>query len=142
MILTEGEYEKGHFFAPTLFDEVTPQMRIAQEEIFGPVLSVLEVKKLEEAIALNNSSEYGLSSSLYTQDVNRAHQAMRDLRTGIVYINAGTIGSEVHLPFGGIRHTGNGHREAGQASLDTFSEWKSIYVDYSGRLQRAQIDTN
>ena len=141
-IVSEGEYQHGFFFAPTLLDEVTPDMRVAKEEIFGPVLSVLEVGNLEDAIALNNSSEYGLSSSLYTQDVNRAHQAMRDLRTGIVYINAGTIGSEVHLPFGGIRHTGNGHREAGQAALDTFSEWKSIYVDYSGRLQRAQIDTN
>ncbi|MFB3137353.1 MAG: aldehyde dehydrogenase family protein, partial [Nitrospirales bacterium] len=140
--LTEGNCAAGHFFAPTLFDQVTPGMRIAKEEIFGPVLSVLEIKSLEEAITLNNSVEYGLSSSLYTRDVNRAHQAMCDLRTGIVYINAGTIGSEVHLPFGGIRGTGNGHREAGQAALDTFSEWKSIYVDYSGRLQRAQIDTN
>jgi len=140
--LTEGNCAAGHFFAPTLFDQVTPGMRIAKEEIFGPVLSVLEIKSLEEAITLNNSVEYGLSSSLYTRDVNRAHQAMHDLRTGIVYINAGTIGSEVHLPFGGIRGTGNGHREAGQAALDTFSEWKSIYVDYSGRLQRAQIDTN
>lgn len=141
-VLTDGAYPKGFFFAPTLFDQVKPDMRVAQEEIFGPVLSVIEVRDLNEAIALNNASEYGLSSSLYTQDVRRAHHAMRELRTGIVYINAGTIGSEVHLPFGGIRHTGNGHREAGQAALDTFSEWKSIYVDYSGRLQRAQIDTD
>ena len=139
--LTEGEYADGSFFAPTLFDRVTPSMRIANEEIFGPVLTVLEVKNLEEAIALNNSVEYGLSSALYTQDVNRAHYAMRELHAGIVYINAGTIGSEVHLPFGGVKATGNGHREAGQAALDTFSEWKSIYVDYSGQLQRAQIDT-
>ena len=139
--LTEGEYAAGSFFAPTLFDRVTPSMRIANEEIFGPVLTVLEVKNLEEAIALNNSVEYGLSSALYTQDVNRAHYAMRELHAGIVYINAGTIGSEVHLPFGGVKATGNGHREAGQAALDTFSEWKSIYVDYSGQLQRAQIDT-
>ena len=139
--LTEGEYADGSFFAPTLFDRATPSMRIANEEIFGPVLTVLEVQNLEEAIALNNSVEYGLSSALYTQDVNRAHYAMRELHAGIVYINAGTIGSEVHLPFGGVKATGNGHREAGQAALDTFSEWKSIYVDYSGQLQRAQIDT-
>ncbi len=138
--LTDGEHAAGHFFTPTLFDEVTGSMRLANEEIFGPVLSVLEVRNLEEAIALNNAVEYGLSSALYTQDVNRAHYAMRELRSGIVYINAGTIGSEVHLPFGGVKATGNGHREAGQAALETFSEWKSIYVDYSGRLQRAQID--
>lgn len=140
--LTEGHYAAGYFFAPTLFDNVTPTMRIATEEIFGPVLSVLEINSLDEAIKVNNSVEYGLSSSLYTQDINRAQHAMRELRSGIVYINAGTIGSEVHLPFGGIKNTGNGHREAGQAALDTFSEWKSIYVDYSGQLQRAQIDTN
>ena len=139
--LTGGEHAGGSFFAPTLFDKVTPSMRIANEEIFGPVLSVLEVQSLDEAIALNNSVEYGLSSALYTQDVNRAQYAMRELHAGIVYINAGTIGSEVHLPFGGVKATGNGHREAGQAALDTFSEWKSIYVDYSGQLQRAQIDT-
>lgn len=139
--LTDGEYAAGCFFAPTLFDQVTPSMRIANEEIFGPVLSVLEVQSLEEAIALNNAVEYGLSSALYTQDINRAQYAMREFRSGIVYINAGTIGSEVHLPFGGVKATGNGHREAGQAALDTFSEWKSIYVDYSGQLQRAQIDT-
>lgn len=138
--LTEGEYAAGSFFAPTLFDRVTSSMRIANEEIFGPVLTVLEVQNLDEAIVLNNSVEYGLSSSLYTQDVNRAQYAMRELHSGIVYINAGTIGSEVHLPFGGVNATGNGHREAGQAALDTFSEWKSIYVDYSGQLQRAQID--
>ena len=140
--LTEGEYAAGSFYAPTLFDKVTPSMRIANEEIFGPVLAVLEVQGLEEAIALNNSVEYGLSSALYTQDVNRAQYAMGELRSGIVYINAGTIGSEVHLPFGGVKATGNGHREAGQAALETFSEWKSIYVDYSGQLQRAQIDMN
>lgn len=140
--LIEGPHANGYFFAPTLFDNVTPTMRIATEEIFGPVLSVLEINSLEEAIKVNNSVEYGLSSSLYTQDINRAQHAMGELRSGIVYINAGTIGSEVHLPFGGIKDTGNGHREAGQAALDTFSEWKSIYVDFSGQLQRAQIDTN
>ncbi len=140
--LTEGDFAAGYFFAPTLFDNVTPTMRIAVEEIFGPVLSVLKIHSLDEAIRVNNSVEYGLSSSIYTQDIHRAQRAMRELRSGIVYINAGTIGSEVHLPFGGIKNTGNGHREAGQAALDTFSEWKSIYVDYSGKLQRAQIDTN
>lgn len=140
-VLSDGEYQHGYYFAPTLFDEVSPDMRVAREEIFGPVLCVLNIRSLEEAIALNNSSEYGLSTSLYTQDVMKAQRGMRDLRTGIVYINAGTIGSEVHLPFGGVRNTSNGHREAGQAALETFSEWKSIYVDYSGRLQRAQIDT-
>src|SRR5438445_220753 len=131
--LTDGEYGRGHFFAPTLCDQVKPTMRIAKEEIFAPVLGVIEVKDLEEAIAVNNSVEYGLSTAVYTRDINRAQRAMRDIRTAIVYINAGTIGSEVHLPFGGMRRTGNGHREAGQAALDTFSEWKAIYVDYSGR---------
>src|SRR3989475_531498 len=116
--LTDGEYARGHFFAPTLFDQVKPTMRIAQEEIFGPVLGVIEVKDLEEAIAVNNSVEYGLSTALYTRDLNRAQRAMRDLRTAIVYINAGTIGSEVHLPFGGMRRTGNGHRQEGEAALD------------------------
>ncbi len=138
--LSGGEYAKGHFFAPTLFDHVKPSMRIAREEIFGPVLGMIEVKDLDEAVAVNNDVEYGLSSSVYTRDINRAQRAIRDIRTAIVYVNAGTIGSEVHLPFGGMRRTGNGHREAGQAALDTFSEWKTVYVDYSGRLQRAQID--
>ena len=116
-------------------------MRIAQEEIFGPVVSMITVGSLEEAIKVNNATKYGLSSSIYTADVNRAFQAMRDVSTGILYINAGTIGAEVHLPFGGTRGTGNGHREgAVWTALDVFTEWKSIYVDYSGKLQRAQID--
>jgi aldehyde dehydrogenase (NAD+) len=113
---------------------------VAQEEIFGPVLSVIRVSGYEEAAMVVNSSRYGLSSAIYTRDTNTAFRAMRDFATGIVYVNAGTIGAETHLPFGGIKQTGNGHREAGHAALDTFSEWKSIYVDYSGRLQRAQID--
>jgi aldehyde dehydrogenase (NAD+) len=116
-------------------------MRIAQEEIFGPVVAVLRSRTFEEAIRVANGVQYGLSASIYTRDVNRAFSAMRDLYTGIVYVNAPTIGAEVHLPFGGTKSTGNGHREAGTAALDVFSEWKSIYVDFSGRLQRAQIDT-
>lgn len=130
----------GHFFAPTLFTEVRPDMRIATEEIFGPVLSMIRVKDLEEAIAVNNRVTYGLSSSIFTQDVNSVFRSIRDLATGIVYINAGTTGAEIHLPFGGTRGTGNGHREAGTAALDFFTEWKAVYVDFSGRLQRAQID--
>ncbi len=141
-IATEGELGKGSFYKPTIFDGVTPNMRVAQEEIFGPSLSIIEVKTLEEAIQVNNGVNFGLSASIYTRDVNRAFEAMRDITTGLVYINAGTIGSEVQLPFGGTRGTGNGHREGGgPVVLDTFSEWKTIYVDYSGRLQRAQIDT-
>lgn len=139
-ILSDGEYAKGHFYTPTLFDRVTPSMRVAKEEIFGPVLGIIAVKDLDGAVAVNNDVDYGLSTSIYTRDVNQAQRAVRDIRTAVVYVNAGTIGSEVHLPFGGMRRTGNGHREAGQAALDTFSEWKTIYVDYSGRLQRAQID--
>lgn len=132
--------QAGHYYLPTLFTEVTSEMRIATEEIFGPVLSMIRVKSLEEAIEINNRVTYGLSSSIFSQDVNRVFQAIRDLATGIVYINAGTTGAEIHLPFGGTRGTGNGHREAGTAALDFFSEWKAVYVDFSGRLQRAQID--
>jgi aldehyde dehydrogenase (NAD+) len=116
-------------------------MRIAQEEIFGPVVSVMRCRSLEQAIEIGNDVAYGLSASIYTQDVTRAFTAMRDMDTGIFYVNAPTIGAEVHLPFGGTKATGNGHREAGTAALDVFSEWKSIYVDFSGKLQRAQIDT-
>lgn len=133
--------EGGSFYRPTVFAGVRPEMRIAQEEIFGPVLSVITVDSMDEAVRVNNSTRYGLSSSMYTRDVNRAFRAMRDVSTGILYINAGTIGAEVHLPFGGTRGTGNGHREGAiWTALDVFTEWKSIYVDYSGRLQRAQID--
>jgi aldehyde dehydrogenase (NAD+) len=115
-------------------------MRVAQEEIFGPVLSVIEVPDFDTAIAVLNDTRYGLSSSIYTADVNRAFRAMRDIEAGITYVNGPTIGAEVHLPFGGVKDTGNGHREAGTTVYDIFSEWKSIYVDYSGRLQKAQID--
>jgi acyl-CoA reductase-like NAD-dependent aldehyde dehydrogenase len=115
-------------------------MRLAQEEIFGPTLSVIDVDTLEEAIAVNNNTKYGLSSAIYTQDINRVQQAMRDITTGILYINSGTTGAEIQFPFGGTRGTGNGHREAGIAGLDVFTEWKVVYTDYSGKLQKAQID--
>ena len=138
--LTEGELEKGNYFAPTLFTDVSSDMRIAQEEIFGPVVSLIPVRSFEEAIEVNNSVTYGLSSSIFTQNVNRVFQAQRDLDTGIVYVNAGTTGAEIHLPFGGTKGTGNGHRDSGVQALDVFTEWKAVYVDFSGRLQRAQID--
>ena len=137
---TGGELAHGHFFSPTVFADVEPMSRIAQEEIFGPVLSVIPVDGYEAAIMAANQVRYGLSASIFTRDVNLAFRAMRDFETGIVYVNAGTTGAETHLPFGGWKETGNGHREAGRVALDTFTEWKSIYVDYSGRLQRAQID--
>jgi aldehyde dehydrogenase (NAD+) len=138
--LTTGSFAKGSFHEPTIFADVAPSMRIAQEEIFGPVVSVIPCHSFEDAIAIGNGVDYGLSASIYTQDINRAFAAMRDMYTGIFYVNAPTIGAEVHLPFGGTKATGNGHREAGTAALDVFSEWKSVYVDFSGRLQRAQID--
>ena len=146
-LLTGGEVasgnglDKGFYYRPTIFGDVDPQMRIAQEEIFGPTTAVIKVGDVDEAIRVSNGIKYGLSSSIFTRDVNTAFRAMRDLKAGITYINAGTIGAEVHLPFGGVKDTGNGHREAGQAALDFFTEWKSIYVDYSGKLQKAQIDT-
>jgi acyl-CoA reductase-like NAD-dependent aldehyde dehydrogenase len=145
-LLTGGEVatgdglEQGFFYRPTIFGDVEPGMRIAQEEIFGPTTALIRVKDFDEAIRVANGIRFGLSSSIFTRDVNRAFRAMRDLETGITYVNAGTIGAEVHLPFGGTKETGNGHREAGQAALDVFTEWKSLYVDYSGRLQKAQID--
>jgi len=138
--LEEGVLSRGHYIAPTVFADVEPGMRIAQEEIFGPVVSVLPCDSFEQAIEIGNGVRYGLSSSIYTQDVNRAFVAMREMYTGIFYVNSPTIGAEIHLPFGGTKDTGNGHREAAEATLDVFSEWKAVYVDYSGRLQRAQID--
>jgi acyl-CoA reductase-like NAD-dependent aldehyde dehydrogenase len=138
--VSDGELGKGFYYRPTIFAGVDPQMRIAQEEIFGPTTSLIRVRDFEEAVQVANGIRYGLSSAIFTRDVNKAFRAMRDLQTGITYINAGTTGAEVHLPFGGTKDTGNGHREAGQAALDVFTDWKSIYVDYSGRLQRAQID--
>jgi acyl-CoA reductase-like NAD-dependent aldehyde dehydrogenase len=140
--LEGGVYERGYFHEPTVFVGVTPGMRIAREEIFGPVVAVIKCDSLDHAISIGNDVEYGLSASLYTQDINGAFRAVREMYTGIFYVNAPTIGAEVHLPFGGTKATGNGHREAGTAALEVFSEWKSVYVDFSGRLQRAQIDNN
>ncbi|HEV2234371.1 MAG TPA: aldehyde dehydrogenase family protein [Terriglobia bacterium] len=139
--LKEGEHANGCFFEPTIFGDCDVKMRVAREEIFGPVVSVIPCDNLEHAIEIGNSVIYGLSSSIYTQDVNNAFKAMRDMETGIFYVNAPTIGAETHLPFGGTKQTGNGHREAATAALDFYSEWKSVYVDFSGKLQRAQIDT-
>jgi aldehyde dehydrogenase (NAD+) len=123
---TDGDLAKGYFYKPTIFTDVTPKMRIAQEEIFGPVVVVIKVKSFDEAISVLNDTAYGLSSSVYTNDVNRAFRAMRDIEAGIT--------------FGGVKDTGNGHREGGWTAYEIFSEWKTLYVDFSGKLQRAQID--
>ncbi|HEX6475505.1 MAG TPA: aldehyde dehydrogenase family protein [Candidatus Limnocylindria bacterium] len=136
----DGKLAKGSFFQPTIFAEVRPDARIAQEEIFGPVTSVIPVDGWDEAVRVVNDVKYGLSTSLFTQNINLAFRSIRDFESGLGYVNHGTIGAEAHLPFGGVKATGNGHREVGQASLDFFSEWKSVYIDYSGKLQRAQID--
>jgi alpha-ketoglutaric semialdehyde dehydrogenase len=138
--LTKGDYKDGYFIEPTVFTDVKAGMRIEQEEIFGPVTAIIPFGTLDEAIDIVNGVKYGLSSAIYTQDVNQAFYATQELYTGICYVNSATIGAEVHLPFGGTKGTGNGHREAGTQVLDIFSEWKSIYVDYSGKLQKAQID--
>jgi acyl-CoA reductase-like NAD-dependent aldehyde dehydrogenase len=145
-LLTGGEVargdglDKGFFYRPTVFADVEPGMRIAQEEIFGPTTALIRATDVDEAIRIANGIVFGLSSSIFTRDINKAFRAIRDLNAGITYVNAGTTGAEVHLPFGGTKGTGNGHREAGQAALDFYTEWKSIYIDYSGKLQRAQID--
>jgi alpha-ketoglutaric semialdehyde dehydrogenase len=138
--LKSGAHEHGWFYEPTVFVDVANDMRIAQEEIFGPVVSVITCDSLEQAIAYSNSVVYGLSTAIYTRDINKAYRAMRDLYAGITYVNAPTIGAEVHLPFGGVKATGNGHREGGIGAIDFYTQWKSVYVDYSDRLQRAQID--
>jgi alpha-ketoglutaric semialdehyde dehydrogenase len=138
--LESGAYAQGWFHEPTVFTDCNPGMRICQEEIFGPVVSVMSFETFDEALRIANGVNYGLSAAIYTRNVNNAFRAQRDLETGIVYVNAPTIGAETHLPFGGIKNTGNGHRESGEAALDFYTEWKSIYVDYSDRLQRAQID--
>jgi aldehyde dehydrogenase (NAD+) len=139
--LDKGALAKGWFHEPTVFVDCDPQMRICQEEIFGPVVSLIRpFNTLDEAIGIANGVKYGLSASIYTRNVNSAMRARRDLETGIVYVNAPTIGAETHLPFGGTKNTGNGHREAGLAALDFYSDWKTVYIDYSDKLQRAQID--
>jgi aldehyde dehydrogenase (NAD+) len=138
--LDKGDYQHGWFMEPTVFIDVDPKMRIAQEEIFGPVVSIIPCDGMEDAVAIANGIEYGLSSAIYTKDVNKAFAAIRDLYAGITYVNAPTIGAEVHLPFGGTKATGNGHREGGIGAIDFYTEWKSVYVDYSDKLQKAQID--
>ncbi len=135
-----ADHEHGWFFEPTIFSDVDAKMRIAQEEIFGPVIGLIPCDGFDQAIEIANGVPYGLSSSIYTRDVNKAFRAMRDIYAGITYVNAPTIGAEVHLPFGGTKATGNGHREGGLGAIDFYTQWKSIYVDYSDRLQRAQID--
>jgi len=138
----EGEFRRGHFYSPTIFANGHPHMAIAQEEIFGPVTLLIKVRSFDEALRVLNNTAYGLSGSIYTRDVNCVMHAIRDMSTGITYINSPTIGAEVHLPFGGVKHTGNGHREAGETGLDIFSEWKAVYIDYSGKLQKAQMDVD
>lgn len=141
--MTKGELGRGFFFEPTIFTKVAPGMRIAREEIFGPVVCVLAADGLDDALEIANDTVYGLSSSIYTQDINRAFRAVRDLETGIAYVNSSTIGAETHMPFGGVKQTGNGHREgSATTAIEIFSEWKSVYVDYSAKLQKAQIDNN
>ncbi|MEO0087844.1 MAG: aldehyde dehydrogenase family protein, partial [candidate division WOR-3 bacterium] len=137
----EGECKKGFFYEPTIFLDVKEDMKIFQEEIFGPVLSVIKAKDFEEAIRILNNSRYGLSSSIYTNDIRKAAKAIEMIEAGITYVNAPTIGAECHLPFGGVKETGNGHREGGWTVYDIFSELKTVYIDYSGILQKAQIDT-
>jgi aldehyde dehydrogenase (NAD+) len=139
-MLRGDPFDSGYFFAPTIFDNVNYRMRIVQEEIFGPVVAILRVSSYEEAITVANSTEFGLSSSIYTTDINLSCSAMQDLEAGITYVNAPTIGAEIQLPFGGVKATGNGHREAGTSAIKEFTELKAVYIDYSGRLQRAQID--
>ena len=132
--------EGGLYYEPTIFTDVRPSMQIAQDEIFGPVLSILPARDLDEAIEIMNGVRYGLSGSIFTTNVNHAFRAVRDVAVGILYINTGTTGAEIQTPFGGTRETGNGHREAGTYGIDVFTELKTVYIDYSGRLQRAQID--
>ena len=141
-VATEGELGGGHFYQPTVFADVRSDMRIAQEEIFGPTTAIIPVDGFEEAMTVANSTHFGLSLAVYTRDLERAMEAVDRLESGIVYINAPTIGAEIQLPFGGTKWTGNGHREAGSTAMDEFTEWKTVYIDYSGRLQRAQIDSH
>ncbi len=141
-VAVDGDLARGNFYQPTVFSDVRPNMRIAQEEIFGPTVAILPSPDLDRAIEIANGTHYGLSLAIYTRDLQRAFHAVDRLESGIVYVNAPTIGAEIQLPFGGTKWTGNGHREAGTTALDEFSEWKAVYIDYSGRLQRAQIDSS
>ncbi|HVB13405.1 MAG TPA: aldehyde dehydrogenase family protein [Candidatus Dormibacteraeota bacterium] len=141
-IATAGVLAQGNFYQPTIFGDVSTQMRIAQEEIFGPTAVIIPATDLEDAIRIANGTNYGLSVAIYTRDIDQALQAVDRLEAGIVYVNAPTIGAEIQLPFGGVKWTGNGHRAAGTTALDEFTEWKTVYIDYSGHLQRAQIDTD
>jgi len=141
--LTHGELAYGYFMEPTIFIGVRPEMQIAREEIFGPVVSIIKAEDLSDAIRIVNAVDYGLSASIYTADVNKSAVAERDIEAGIVYINASTIGAEIQLPFGGFKRSGYGNKhEAGGrgGALDLFTRWKVVYRDFSGRLQRAQID--
>jgi acyl-CoA reductase-like NAD-dependent aldehyde dehydrogenase len=138
--LTGPEYSNGYFVAPTVFDEMTAEMRIAREEIFGPVTGIIQVDNVDDAIRIANSVDYGLSCSIYTHDITNVFKAIQQLEFGLVYVNAPTIGAEIQVPFGGMKNTGNGHREAGPQSFDEFTEWKSVAVDFSGKLQKAQMD--
>jgi aldehyde dehydrogenase (NAD+) len=137
--LTGPDYADGNFLPPTVFGGMTSGMRIAQEEIFGPVTGIIAAASLDEAIAIANSTKYGLSCAVYTRDIGSTFKAIGELEFGVVYINAPTIGAEVQLPFGGMKATGNGHREAGPQSLDEFTEWKAVSVDFSGKVQKAQM---
>jgi len=139
-LATDGNLEKGNFIYPTIYTGATTESRLFKEEIFGPVLTVVKFDTFEEAIEIANNCEYGLSSSIFTRNVNNAMSAVFALETGITYVNAPTIGAEAHMPFGGVKGTGNGHREGGWTAFDIFTEWKTVYIDYSDTLQRAQID--
>lgn len=139
--LTKGKYKNGYFFEPTIYENVTPKMRIFKEEIFGPVTALTKARNFKEAIELANAVDYGLSSSMFTSNINYAEKAAELLETGLVYINTSTIGAEIQTPFGGVKDTGNGHRDAGGrgGAIDTFSEIKVVSVDYSGKIQKAQM---
>jgi acyl-CoA reductase-like NAD-dependent aldehyde dehydrogenase len=137
--LTGKDYENGYFLAPTVFDNMTPEMRIAKEEIFGPVTGIMKVDSVEEAITVANGTNYGLSCAIYTHNITNVFKAVQQLEFGVVYVNAPTIGAEIQVPFGGMKNTGNGHREAGPQAMDEFTEWKTVGIDFSGKLQRAQM---